>query len=67
MYTRQIPAVLLLVLSQAPIVFSSSWDCQVLPSEQRVEVDSQSGAKIIFVTTAPSSDTNFYFHNRSFL
>jgi len=66
-YTRQIPAVLLLVLSQAPIVFSSSWDCQVLPSEQRVEVDSQSGAKIIFVTTAPSSDTNFYFHNRCFL
>jgi hypothetical protein len=39
----------------------------VLPCEQKVEVDSQSGAKIIFVTTAPSSDTNFYFHNRCFL
>jgi len=47
--------------------FSSTWDCEVLPSEQRVEVDAQSGAKIIFVTTDPASDTNLYFHDRCFL
>ncbi|HNS22588.1 MAG TPA: hypothetical protein PKH24_18945 [Sedimentisphaerales bacterium] len=67
MYTRRISALLLLALSQSPALSSSSWDCEVLPSEQKVEADPQSGAKIIFVTTAPSSDTNFYFHNRCFL
>jgi len=42
---------------------SETWDCAVLPSEQQVETDRQSGAKVIFVTTSPAADTNFYFHD----
>ena len=67
MYRTLIHVVMLFIISQTPVAFSSSWDCHVLPCEQKVEVDPQSGAKIIFVTTAPSSDANFYFHNRCFL
>ncbi len=46
---------------------ASTWNCDVLPSEQKIEVDPQSGAKVIFVTTHPASDTNLYFHKRCFL
>lgn len=46
---------------------SATWDCEILPSEQRVEVDPRSGAKVIFATTHPGSDSNFYFHERCFL
>ncbi len=67
MHAGPVLALLLLALSQVPVASPSSWDCQVLPPEQKVEVDPQSEAKVIFATTAPSSDTNFYFHNRCFL
>ena len=39
----------------------------MLPPEQQVEVDPASGAQVIFVTTHPGSDSNFYFHERCFL
>jgi len=52
---------------QALMVSSGSWDCQILPAEQKIEVDPQSGARIIFATTDPAKDWNFYFHERCFL
>ena len=48
-------------------VLSESWDCQILPSEQKVEIDPVSGAKIVFATTNPANDNNLYFHDRCFL
>lgn len=67
MYTTCLASLSLILLSQTPAARSSSWDCQVLPSEQKVETDPDSGAKVTFVTTAPSSDTTIYFHHRCFL
>ncbi len=67
MNIRIICALFLLIFLQSNVVFSSTWNCEILPSEQKVEVDPQSGAKIIFVTTDPANDTNLYFHKRCFL
>jgi hypothetical protein len=47
--------------------YAATWDCEILPSEQKEETDPQSGARVIFVTTHPAPDTNFYFHERCFL
>ena len=58
----QLVAVLLPVAACA-----TAWDCELLPPEHKVEVDDHSGATIIFATTHPASDTNFYFHDRCFL
>ncbi|MCC6797058.1 MAG: hypothetical protein IT366_18220 [Candidatus Hydrogenedentes bacterium] len=44
-----------------------SWNCQILPSEQRLETDPDSGARVVFATTNAASDTNFYFHERCFM
>lgn len=46
---------------------AASWDAQVLPSEQVEEVDPKTGVKVVFVTTHPGVDSNFYFHERCFL
>jgi hypothetical protein len=46
---------------------SDTWDCDILPSERREEVDPQSGVNVIFATTHPGVDSNFYFHERCFL
>jgi hypothetical protein len=48
-------------------VFPQTWNCEILPSEQKIEIDPQSGAKIIFATTNPAKDWNLYFHDRGFL
>jgi len=63
------PAVIftLIKLSALQLALSQSWDCQVLPPEQRIEIDPQSGAKVIFATTNSAADSNFYFHERCFL
>jgi hypothetical protein len=45
---------------------SADWDCAILPSEQKIETDPMSGAKVVFVTTHSESDTNLYFHKRCF-
>ncbi len=62
------PAVLaMLALVCTSSLCSETWDGVVLPPEQQVEVDPASGAQVIFVTTHPGSDSNFYFHERCFL
>lgn len=64
MSPERLKILLLAVLLQALPVFASIWECQILPPEQKVEVDPFSGAKITFVTTNTASDSNFYFHER---
>jgi hypothetical protein len=56
-----------LMLIFASIVFGETWECEIHPSEQKIEIDPSSGAKIIFATTNPASDNNLYFHDRCFL
>ena len=38
---------------------------EVYPSESRQETDTGTGAQLTYLTTNPASDTNLYFHERS--
>jgi Tol biopolymer transport system component len=58
---------LLFVMSLTAVSFAKNWDCEILPAEQKVEIDSISGAKIVFITTNAANDNNFYFHDRCWL
>lgn len=55
------------VFLNASVALCADWDCEILPSEQKIETDPTSGAKVVYVTTHPESDTNLYFHERCFL
>lgn len=46
---------------------AKDWNAEILPSEQKTEVDSLSGAEITFITTNKANDTNLYFHDRCWL
>lgn len=46
---------------------SRTWTCKIWPKESKTVIDDSTGAKVIFVTTSKASDTNLYFHMRSFL
>ena len=59
--------IFLLVLGMAVISSARNWDCEILPSEQKIEIDKISGAKIVFVTTNKADDNNLYFHDRCWL
>ncbi|KAA3663062.1 MAG: hypothetical protein DWQ10_01075 [Calditrichaeota bacterium] len=50
-----------------PSPAEETWICDILPSEQKIEIDAQSGAKLIYATTHPANDWNLYFHDRCFL
>jgi len=63
---RMLVLFLFLILSWLP-VYGVTWECQILPSEQKVETDEKSGAELIFVTSAKANDTNLYFHDRCWL
>ena len=41
--------------------WSSQWKGHIFPSEQKIYVDSVSGAKVVFATTSPAKDVNLYF------
>lgn len=47
--------------------FGRTWQCEIFPAEQRVEIDPASNAKVIFVTTDSANDYNLYFHDRCWL
>ena len=49
------------------IAIAKTWDCPILPSEQKVIIDKTSGARIIYVTSDKANDTNLYFHDRCWL
>jgi oligogalacturonide lyase len=51
----------------AETTIAKTWDCQILPSEQKVIIDKTSRARIIYVTSDKASDTNLYFHDRCWL
>ncbi len=44
-----------------------SWTCIVYPGESRTVTDAETGIETLFVTTHESSDTNLYFHQRSWI
>lgn len=61
---------LLIILLVGPCFAQSgpeSFDLTVLPPEHKKMVDHSTGAKLVFLTTDPSRDTNLYFHERSWL
>ena len=47
--------------SDHQIKWSEEWSGRIYPPEHQVMADSTSGAKIIFATTNPGKDLNFYF------
>ena len=51
----------------APSYADRVWECDMFPVEHRVTSDETSQAKVVFVTSAENHDTNFYFHQRSWL
>lgn len=63
--------VLLIVLLGAPALPAAGetreWHCRMLPAEHDISIDPESGAKIVFITTAAADDRNLYFHDRSWL
>lgn len=67
---RALGIVFVVVAIPFTVVFSAlgeTWECEILPPEQVVETDAQSGAVVTFITTDTAPDTNFYFHQRCFL
>jgi len=45
----------------ATIEWQKNWQCQVFPPEHEITTDSETGAKVVFVTTNSSKDVNLYF------
>ena len=43
------------------VKWSEEWAGRIYPSEQKTSIDSTSGARVIFATTNPGKDLNFYF------
>ena len=57
----------LVVLIAASAVAQTVHRGTVFPGERRVVTDAQTGAELVFLTTGDSTDTNLYFHDRSWL
>ena len=49
------------------VAAENSYLLEVLPAEHRWMTDPVTGAKLLFLTTAPENDSNLYFHERSWL
>ncbi|MCB9501659.1 MAG: hypothetical protein H6696_06945 [Deferribacteres bacterium] len=67
MISRALMGILIFLNLQPVFLNAQNWDCEILPSEQKIESDAQSGAKLIYLTTNPANDWNLYFHDRCFL
>ena len=46
---------------QADLKWTEEWQGRIYPPEHEIVTDSVSGAKLIFATTNPAKDLNFYF------
>ena len=57
----------LILLVQRGYSEQTSYPLSVLPSEQKVMTDPETGVTLTFLTTDPGVDTNLYFHDRSWL
>lgn len=44
-----------------------TWQAEVFPCEREILTDPDSSARLIYVTTDSATDTNLYFHQRSWL
>ena len=67
MMSRILWAAIIGLALAAQAAYAATWECQILPPEQKIETDAQSGMKVTFATTNAATDTNFYFHERCFL
>ena len=43
------------------VKWSEEWAGRIYPTEQKISIDSTSGARLVFATTNPAKDLNFYF------
>jgi len=59
-------AVLGLLLPMSAVA-QTSWEAEVFPAEHEITTVPETGARLIYVTNAPTVDTNLYFHRRSWL
>ncbi|MCC6487971.1 MAG: hypothetical protein IT364_10770, partial [Candidatus Hydrogenedentes bacterium] len=53
------------VMSQG--AFGPEYALEVFPAEHQSRIDPGSGAELLFLTSNPARDTNFYFHERSWM
>ncbi len=60
-------ATTLALFTVAATAAETSYPLEVLPSEHRRMTDPQTGAELLFLTTAPGNDANLYFHEYSWL
>ena len=64
-YLRTIAVALCTVAVSAFAAQENTYLLEVLPSESKLETDPGTGAQLTYLTTNPASDTNLYFHERS--
>ena len=57
---------LVVVATAAPLA-ETVYNAAVFPCESRVVMDAQTGVELTFLTTGASTDTNLYFHDRTWL
>ena len=62
-----VSTVAIILCQVAAFAATTSYPFEVLPAEHQKQVDAQTGAELIFVTTNPAKDNNLYFHDRSWL
>ncbi len=48
-------------VTKTELSWTNTWQCKVYPPEHEITHDTETGAKIIFVTTDTSRDANLYF------
>ena len=47
--------------SKKGLNWQNEWVCEVFPPEHQITEDSVSGTKLVFATSHPGKDLNFYF------
>jgi oligogalacturonide lyase len=53
------------VLGVAAQPSETTYELQVFPPEHKIMDDPETGTQLVFLTTNPATDTNLYFHERS--
>lgn len=61
------PITALTLLVIPALAAATSYPLEVLPPEHQRMTDPQTGAELLFLTTAPEKDSNLYFHEHSWL
>jgi hypothetical protein len=66
-FAARLCAGVITLFSCAVIAAEDSYPLEVFPPEHQRMTDARSGAELLFLTTAPESDANLYFHEYSWL